>query len=32
MICLQSWRGETDAFEQDAVLTMNFGATYDYLC
>ena len=26
-----SWRGETDAFEQDAVLTMNFGATYDYL-
>ena len=26
-----SWRGETDAFEQEAVLTMNFGATYDYL-
>ncbi len=26
-----SWRDETDAFEQDAVLTMNFGATYDYL-
>ena len=26
-----SWRGETDAFEQDAVLTMNFGSTYDYL-
>ena len=25
-----SWRDETDAFEQDAVLTMNFGATYDY--
>ena len=26
-----SWCGETDAVEQDAVLTMNFGATYDYL-
>ena len=26
-----SWRGEADAFEQEAVLTMNFGATYDYL-
>ena len=26
-----SWRGDTGAFEQEAVLTMNFGATYDYL-
>ncbi len=26
-----SWRGDPAAFEQDAVLTMNFGATYDYL-
>lgn len=26
-----AWRGETDAVEQEAVLTMNFGATYDYL-
>ena len=26
-----SWCGEQNAFEQDAVLTMNFGATYDHL-
>ena len=26
-----SWRAETDAYEQGAVLTMNFGSTYDYL-
>ena len=26
-----AWCGEPDAPEQDAVLTMNFGATYDYL-
>jgi len=26
-----AWRGEKDAFEQDAVLTMNFTAAYDYL-
>ena len=26
-----SWQGRSGAFEQDAVLTMNFGATYDYL-
>ena len=26
-----SWRGKTDVVEQAAVLTMNFGATYDYL-
>ena len=26
-----SWCGETDVFEQEAILTMNFGATYDYL-
>jgi arylsulfatase A-like enzyme len=26
-----AWRGETNAFEQDAVLTMNFTKAYDYL-
>jgi hypothetical protein len=26
-----SWRGSPGAFEQDAVLTMNFGSSYDYL-
>lgn len=26
-----AWRGEKNAFEQDAVLTMNFTAAYDYL-
>lgn len=26
-----AWKGEPDAFEQDAVLTMNFTASYDYL-
>ena len=26
-----SWRGETGAVAQEAVLTMNFGAAYDYL-
>ena len=26
-----AWGGMPGAFEQDAVLTMNFGATYDYL-
>ncbi len=26
-----SWRGVGDAFKQEVVLTMNFGATYDYL-
>jgi len=26
-----AWRGEGNAFEQDAVLTMNFTAAYDYL-
>ena len=26
-----AWRGMPGAFEQDAILTMNFGATYDYL-
>ncbi|MBC8231935.1 sulfatase [bacterium] len=26
-----AWRGEENAFEQDAVLTMNFTAAYDYL-
>ena len=27
----EAWRGRDGAFEQDAVLTMNFGAAYDYL-
>lgn len=26
-----AWRGESNAFEQDAVLTMNFTKAYDYL-
>jgi arylsulfatase A-like enzyme len=26
----EAWRGVPGAFEQDGVLTMNFGATYDY--
>jgi arylsulfatase A-like enzyme len=26
-----AWRGVPDAFEQEAVLTMNFSAEYDYL-
>ncbi|MCC7352401.1 MAG: sulfatase [Anaerolineae bacterium] len=26
-----AWRGVAGVFEQDAVFTMNFGATYDYL-
>jgi arylsulfatase A-like enzyme len=26
-----AWKGTPGAFERDAVLTMNFGATYDYL-
>lgn len=27
----ESWQGKTDAFEQNAVLTMNFTVAYDYL-
>jgi len=27
----KSWQGKTDAFEQDAILTMNFTAEYNYL-